>query len=180
MKAKKLILAGDPKQLPPTVLSVPKRQKEKKASKITKDTKITSPAKEDISDMLEDLHVSDSDSDVPDAQAEDPTFKDTADVDDEELPKGLGDDADAQVVSPAEQKRDTSKLVPVRPPRSLETTLFDRLLTMHGPADLRYRGSCAAPLAPVDERVSLRRHCGHVPYVEDVIHWRQCGRLWVW
>ncbi|KAL1715840.1 P-loop containing nucleoside triphosphate hydrolase protein [Schizophyllum commune] len=81
-KAKKLILAGDPMQLPPTILSIDKKGKDKKASK-------------DKSKTAKD-------------------------------PKTKNDKPEA-----ATQRTRTPIL---RPPRTLETTLFDRLEKMHGPS----------------------------------------------
>ncbi|KAL1701331.1 P-loop containing nucleoside triphosphate hydrolase protein [Schizophyllum commune] len=81
-KAKKLILAGDPMQLPPTILSIDKKGKDKRAGK-----------------------------DKP-ATAKDPKTKN-------DKPET------------ATQRTRTPVL---RPPRTLETTLFDRLEKMHGPS----------------------------------------------
>lgn len=140
MKAKKLILAGDPKQLPPTVLSVPKKQKAKAKTKTQEGSSTShkkSPPAQDTSltKGIEELGLSESDSDTdadpPESQAEDPVFTETADVDDTEPPM---EDEDQKDRKPEKGKKvGESKLVPLRPPRSLETTLFDRLLAMHGP-----------------------------------------------
>ncbi|KAH8101747.1 P-loop containing nucleoside triphosphate hydrolase protein [Cristinia sonorae] len=125
LKAKKLIIAGDPKQLPPTVLSAPKR--EKRASLLT--LKVPQPAKaETITEDLDEPHISGSDTDDADMQTADPIFEETVDVDDE-APVNVKKDTAAASDG---KKATVSKLVPLRPPRSLETTLFDRLLTMHG------------------------------------------------
>ena len=139
MKAKKLILAGDPKQLPPTVLSVPKKQKVKAKAKpqgvATRSHEKSSPAQDtSLTKGIEELGLSgsesDTDADPSDSQAEDPVFTETADVDDTEPPEDE-DQKDRKLEKG--KKVGESKLVPLKPPRSLETTLFDRLLAMHGP-----------------------------------------------
>ncbi|KAJ3864268.1 P-loop containing nucleoside triphosphate hydrolase protein [Lentinula novae-zelandiae] len=76
-KAKKLILAGDPMQLPPTVLSLDKRRKQQKSA-------------------------------------------------------GNGSDDDAKSETVVANNEPRSKMPILRPSRSLETTLFDRLESMYG------------------------------------------------
>ncbi|KAJ3918394.1 P-loop containing nucleoside triphosphate hydrolase protein [Lentinula edodes] len=76
-KAKKLILAGDPMQLPPTVLSLDKRRKQQKSA-------------------------------------------------------GSGSDDDANSETVVANNKPRSKMPILRPSRSLETTLFDRLESMYG------------------------------------------------
>lgn len=94
-KGKKLILAGDPMQLPPTILSVDGGSKDKSRDAAKKVEKAPDDATSDSS------------------------------ADEEELP-----DDDKKL--PIEKKRQR-KPRSLRPPRSLETTMFDRLEKMYGP-----------------------------------------------
>ncbi|KAJ8521482.1 hypothetical protein ONZ45_g1801 [Pleurotus djamor] len=104
-KAKKLILAGDPMQLPPTILSIDKKDKDTKVVKGAATAKTVSPpkSKQNESDVSDDSEISE-------------------------------DENDASNV-PAPSKQTTarpSRSIVIRPPRSLETTLFDRLEKMYG------------------------------------------------
>ncbi|KAG9226737.1 hypothetical protein CCMSSC00406_0008437 [Pleurotus cornucopiae] len=108
-KAKKLILAGDPMQLPPTILSINAHEKSKTraaksgGSTASKSVSKASPKPEDDnSDISDDSELSD------DAEPSRTT----------------------QVTSSAAQGRKASAVI--RPPRTLETTLFDRLEKMYG------------------------------------------------
>ncbi|KZV75712.1 P-loop containing nucleoside triphosphate hydrolase protein [Peniophora sp. CONT] len=101
-KAKKLILAGDPKQLPPTVLALDKNKKE---------TKKTVPKA------------------VPPAPgpADDPSSSAASDSE-------MDDAEPAPAEKAVERKVRRTKLVPgLHPPRTLETTMFERLEKMYGP-----------------------------------------------
>lgn len=109
-KAKKLILAGDPMQLPPTVLSVTKDSKtktNKKAKHSTTKKPDNSKSKDSQKSKLET--APDSDSEETNSNSE------------EESPQ-------APVVTSK-----TPTMPSLRPPRTLETTLFDRLEKMYGP-----------------------------------------------
>ncbi|TFY66820.1 hypothetical protein EVG20_g4274 [Dentipellis fragilis] len=144
-KGKKLILAGDPKQLPPTVLSLdPKKKaaKTKEAPKgsangdkkkpVAKSAKATPAAKakpvaEEPSAEVEEPPASESES----SSTEDSVMED-APAEEDSPPKGKSD-----VPSPAPPK---SKPKPAKksrqgllPPRTLETTMFERLEKMYGP-----------------------------------------------
>ncbi|KAG5725196.1 DNA polymerase alpha-associated DNA helicase A [Termitomyces sp. T112] len=115
-KAKKLILAGDPMQLPPTILSLNNEKKTKGASnpKAAKPDKLkSSPSPSPI--QRDDELVSSSDSPVSDS-------------DERELAaeKSQPSPPPKSSISP----RATRPLL--RPPRTLETTLFDRLQEMYG------------------------------------------------
>ncbi|KAJ3512339.1 hypothetical protein NLJ89_g3573 [Agrocybe chaxingu] len=108
-KAKKLILAGDPMQLPPTILSIDDKKKSagatKSPAKFGPTTEKTSKAKAPAASVAADHSSNNSDSES--SGKEDTLANKTASV---SLTKGL-------------------KLVP---PRTLETTLFDRLEAMYG------------------------------------------------
>jgi DNA polymerase alpha-associated DNA helicase A len=119
LKGKKLILAGDPMQLPPTVISVDKKKKPSNGVKPTSTTK--SARKEDVKEF---------ESNVSSGQNFPAEIDNSSDSE-----KSSG--SEAEVVSIKEEKVKTSepkpKGVPIlRPPRTLETTLFDRLEKMYG------------------------------------------------
>ncbi|PPR00946.1 hypothetical protein CVT24_000253 [Panaeolus cyanescens] len=103
-KAKKLILAGDPMQLPPTVISINKDKKEPKTNKASKTKDKT---KKSTNSQV-----------VPKEQSEDSTT----------------DDSEAELASAAAlMSMSPTVIVPkLVPPRTLETTLFDRLEKMYG------------------------------------------------
>lgn len=113
-KAKKLILAGDPMQLPPTVLSVTKDSKtksnNKKAKHSTSAKKKTADSKNKDGQRFQPETVADSESEETNSNSE------------EEEPK------QAPVVASK-----APKIPSLKPPRTLETTLFDRLEKMYGP-----------------------------------------------
>jgi DNA polymerase alpha-associated DNA helicase A len=147
-KAKKLILAGDPKQLPPTVLALDhqKGKKEKKVAVKGEMASTKAPAPDVPEEAYEEgLEGSSS----------------SSDDDEERAPKGgtknPEDDAQTTVI---QVRTDIAKTVPkitnpnksrkdrelgqLRPPRTLETTLFERLERMHGQGikrmlDVQYR-----------------------------------------
>ncbi|KAJ7600920.1 AAA domain-containing protein [Mycena floridula] len=99
-KAKKLILAGDPMQLPPTILSIDKSGKGKKTPKTPKKT-ASDNTKAASSKSIES--------------------------NDEES------DSNDSVMDEAPSVKPKQKIPVLRPPRTLETTLFDRLERMYGP-----------------------------------------------
>ena len=114
-KAKKLILAGDPLQLPPTILSLDKDRKKDK-------TKAKNPSK------LSNKSASTK------AKATNSKTKSTPDLaEDRESAEDDGDTASEaeQDVEPARPAPD-GKTPELRPPHTLETTLFDRLEKMYG------------------------------------------------
>lgn len=125
-KAKKLVLAGDPKQLPPTVMSVQKREKADDKAKPLKpkdDVKKVPPTGEEIEGLDGSSSSSGSEADQP---VEEPQV----------APPSTKKDRKAN-----RRKRDLGVL---RPPHTLETTLFERLERMHGPQikrmlDVQYR-----------------------------------------
>ncbi|KAK0469147.1 P-loop containing nucleoside triphosphate hydrolase protein, partial [Desarmillaria tabescens] len=110
-KAKKLILAGDPMQLPPTVLSVTKDSKiktDKKAKHLAMKKPADSKGKNGQKSKSEMIVDSDSEGTNSNSEDEEPT--------------------QAPVVASK-----ASKIPSLKPPRTLETTLFDRLEKMYGP-----------------------------------------------
>lgn len=140
-KGKKLILAGDPMQLPPTILSLDKHRK--------KDTQAKSSERPNGKNNL--------DSKGGTAKPSEPDKSDASSVDnrqeDAESSSETGSDSDSATVhgdvviaeesttpapAPPENPTEPSKQRPskrpgLRPPRTLETTLFDRLERMYGP-----------------------------------------------
>uniref|UniRef100_A0A8H7XU73 DNA helicase n=1 Tax=Psilocybe cubensis TaxID=181762 RepID=A0A8H7XU73_PSICU len=115
-KAKKLILAGDPMQLPPTVLSLDNEKKKKKTVAKVLPSKA---AKKDVKAKGTGTKVAKgppaADDNVSDAGSS------TSSESDEQIAKA--------VASVSLKNKGSFKLVP---PQSLETTLFDRLEAMYG------------------------------------------------
>ncbi|PBK66380.1 P-loop containing nucleoside triphosphate hydrolase protein [Armillaria solidipes] len=108
-KAKKLILAGDPMQLPPTVLSVTKDSKTKTNKKVKPSATKKLDSKNKDGQKSKPETVADSDSEAnSNSEEEEPT--------------------QAPVVASK-----APKMPSLKPPRTLETTLFDRLEKMYGP-----------------------------------------------
>jgi DNA polymerase alpha-associated DNA helicase A len=126
-KAKKLILAGDPMQLPPTVLSVDgSRLKEGKKTESSKDTstnKKSTRAVERGSSKFETVGVCAP----PASSTSSGNSTEGSDSSDDEI---------ASQSDPPKSTKDTKRAkrtgLALRQPRTLETTLFDRLEKMHG------------------------------------------------
>ncbi|KAI0080422.1 P-loop containing nucleoside triphosphate hydrolase protein [Panus rudis PR-1116 ss-1] len=134
-KAQKLILAGDPMQLPPTIIS-----NDKPGDKKTKAAKVQPKAKDTKSKGGKQSVPAKSSPEPKTTKAEDGVSGSESSSEDEG-DEELADDANEQ-----EQKKSTKdgktkekkKSKPrergvLRPPRTLETTLFDRLEKMYGP-----------------------------------------------
>lgn len=129
-KARKLILAGDPMQLPPTVLSTDrKRDKTKKPTQqqgkkqpvalSSKPTKPTGKAADSPQQPGPAIDEHDSDSQPTDADSEVDAVEEVAE---QVLDTSLSDNNRTRKI------RDPI----LRPPKTLETTLFDRLEKMYG------------------------------------------------
>jgi len=142
-KAKKLILAGDPMQLPPTIISLNNHKKKKKEPAPAKSIGKKTTASKTKSGPNEKPVAPDT-SPVQAAQDEDRQANSTDETDEEgdAVMKGDGD----TLPSPDETKTETSasggtnfptvkalRRGSLEPPRTLETTLFDRLEKMYGP-----------------------------------------------
>ncbi|KZT61335.1 P-loop containing nucleoside triphosphate hydrolase protein [Calocera cornea HHB12733] len=124
LKAKKLVLAGDPLQLPPTVLSLDSKSKPKKATANGKGTKDSETKAEPPGAPLEEVTLPESD--------------------DEELSNGSDDEdaggkpaedkaVEAEPVAPLDTKteqKENKRICRLRAPHSLEVTLFDRVERM--------------------------------------------------
>ncbi|KAI6038603.1 AAA domain-containing protein [Pisolithus marmoratus] len=135
-KAKKLVLAGDPMQLPPTILSLDRRRKNDRAKSPTvkgspgiKQRTVKSSAK--ITEKPR------SQANQPEA-AQEHDLSNPTDSDSESV---KGDEIIAEEdISPVTDETETTpeplgkpeKRPVLRPPRTLETTLFDRLEKMYG------------------------------------------------
>ncbi|KAJ7130315.1 AAA domain-containing protein [Mycena epipterygia] len=129
LKAKKLILAGDPMQLPPTVLSVDSHKKSDSAAQ----SKNSTPATKSVKKVkgVEPAVLPDATSPA-EVESSDSEQSSSSDVDAEpstDKPKTPPiASSHAQEKSAVPKKR-----VPIlRSPRTLETTLFDRLEKMYG------------------------------------------------
>ncbi|KAG6380181.1 putative DNA polymerase alpha-associated DNA helicase A [Boletus reticuloceps] len=127
-RGKKLILAGDPMQLPPTILSLDKHEKKNKQAKSSEKQHKDASESEATSTKLSKPNKSESSSthdgqeDVTDPSSENVTAEQFT-VPSTDTPKNPSE--------PSNKK--TSKHSGLRPPRTLETTLFDRLERMYGP-----------------------------------------------
>ena len=142
IKGKKLILAGDPMQLPPTILSQGKHEssstKDKKAAPAGQTKKpVATQKKKEAPAPKEDEDVSksesDSDSESSSENSETPPQKTG-----ETLSKG----------KTTSKKQSTPYPRPLKPPRSLEVTMFERLEKMYGPSikrmlEVQYRFVCS-------------------------------------
>ncbi|KAJ7721055.1 AAA domain-containing protein [Mycena metata] len=124
LKGKKLILAGDPMQLPPTVLSVDDKKKKKASGlppKPSPKDKKTTPAPP-VSEEKPPDEGEGTDSDSGDGSSS---------SDSESGDKGK----DKEPIPPKKKEkpvRPKTRVPLLRPPRTLETTLFDRLEKMYG------------------------------------------------
>ena len=120
-------------QLPPTVLSLDSRQKRganKTKPKSKADDKSTNRVNDSTPSKLEPHVSSAPDSEGADISDFDSRSSTEADEAFERSPSPAG----AVVPLPAKPDMQSSKIRPIlRPPRSLETTLFDRLEKMYGP-----------------------------------------------
>ncbi|EMD37094.1 hypothetical protein CERSUDRAFT_155577 [Gelatoporia subvermispora B] len=139
-KAKKLILAGDPMQLPPTIISAgsngKKRDvKSKSDAKESKKNKIPKgmskpPTKSSKPQSRASEHANDAE-DVPPSSSEDTSG------DEEELSDRLTEEEEVKTQESRAIKQGGKPKVlrpqRLRPPKTLETTLFDRLENMYGP-----------------------------------------------
>lgn len=135
-KAKKLILAGDPLQLPPTILSLDKERKkrDKKAAKSAKGAQTKSGSvKSKANKAAKVAAKKEEPTTAPEGPegGEDGESDEEADASDEDEGEGEVDETptakEDMVVKPRWP-------VELRPPHTLETTLFDRLEKMYGPA----------------------------------------------
>ncbi|EJU01057.1 P-loop containing nucleoside triphosphate hydrolase protein [Dacryopinax primogenitus] len=118
LKAKKLILAGDPLQLPPTVLSLDSENSPKKTT--PKEKKESTAKTETPSEPLDEVTLPESDDEELEEESDD------AGADSEEKP------AASEPSQQAERKAEPSskKICRLRLPHSLEVTLFDRVERM--------------------------------------------------
>lgn len=136
-KARKLVLAGDPMQLPPTVLSLDKERKkrEKKGAKGAGSRKGEEKAK--AAKAAKDDKVKDKEEATPaTGEGGENDEDEEAEGSDEGEGEGEGDAEDKGEEAHTPQDEVTLKPkwpVELRPPHTLETTLFDRLEKMYGP-----------------------------------------------
>lgn len=127
-KAKKLILAGDPMQLPPTILSTNKKRDKKAVAKKSEKTNIAKASKERTGSRKPSSDMSKPPVDKEDVSAQE--------IDDNSSSTSEDDiDGDNAPAMPSNDTTSTRRLRTngLTPPRSLETTLFDRLEKMYGP-----------------------------------------------
>lgn len=166
LKAKKLILAGDPLQLPPTIISLNEKSKKgvvatmpKPKGSSTSSSAKQKSAKKNTSGPSKMMKAEDTKAEPPVSGAED---GEEADSDSEES-------EDAPSTKPVRGKdslaksRTAAKLIP---PRTLETTLFDRIEDMYGTGikrmlTVQYRFVTCTPLAFTYVKLRSRIHRMH-------------------
>jgi DNA polymerase alpha-associated DNA helicase A len=135
-KARKLILAGDPMQLPPTILSIDKHKKKtsgtatpkKSASTVNVQEKSreSTASKPQLPEEDESTSLGDADSEVESVKGDEIMAQDAT----IEVSEG------GSQPNPKPEKKihkEAKERTGLRPPRTLETTLFDRLERMYGP-----------------------------------------------
>ncbi|KAF8635577.1 hypothetical protein AX15_000227 [Amanita polypyramis BW_CC] len=144
-KAKKLILAGDPMQLPPTILSLSNNGKEMKGSKVQGQKHVKKPAtsakKDTKTSASEDVEPTVIGEEVIEGNESDNQTSDSGSGD------GVLDEVANQISETSLSDNDALKTIKnpaLRPPKTLETTLFDRLERMYGPSikrmlEIQYR-----------------------------------------
>lgn len=128
-KAQKLILAGDPMQLPPTIISLNKHDKKKSKSGTSsdkrKEKKPTAPKASKSKSPSEKVAEAPAEDTKPDEDASDSS-------DEEGDPEIAADPEESVKAAPRDPRKAGSQAV-LRPPSTLETTLFERLEKMYGP-----------------------------------------------
>ncbi|KAF8960877.1 AAA domain-containing protein [Flammula alnicola] len=123
-KANKLILAGDPMQLPPTILSIDDKKSKKKAAATSQsNSKSTIPvSKKPVKSK-----------DAPTAKSTIPTeISAGGDSESDSSEESGSEDMDLAKESASLSLNSKPRVIKLLPPRTLETTLFDRLESMYG------------------------------------------------
>lgn len=124
-KAQKLILAGDPMQLPPTTIFVDKGKEAKEVpSSLTTKSSVKSDTKKPVPPAMEGTRVTEKEAESSDEDSQ--SDKDEGD------PEPVADPEEPLGSAPGNAKNAGSKAV-LRPPRTLKVTLFERLEKMYGP-----------------------------------------------
>ncbi|KAJ7481461.1 P-loop containing nucleoside triphosphate hydrolase protein [Mycena latifolia] len=131
LKGKKLILAGDPMQLPPTVLSVEEKKKSTKTQPKTSKAKPSTP-KPIQKDQVTETGASPDGTSPPESGSSDSEQSNSSKTE-AEPPADEAKPSQNNSLPNTDKTATTKKNVPfLRPPRTLETTLFDRLEKMYG------------------------------------------------
>lgn len=130
LKAKKLILAGDPMQLPPTILSIDRHDKKQKSKSMSSTVPLS---KQDVAGKLQEPPEKPGTSmdsiRLGDSESENSSDGDQMLGYDEATPETLQVlDTHPEIKTVHVKPKSTG----LRPPRTLETTLFDRLEKMYG------------------------------------------------
>ncbi|TFY81728.1 hypothetical protein EWM64_g2284 [Hericium alpestre] len=134
-KGKKLVLAGDPKQLPPTILSL---DESRKKSKENGDKSKTVPKAAHDKKTKQQLKTKPAPSPTPQPDAEPeqrpPSASESESSDSEEdLPPESPEEKSAKLDDKIKPKPAKKGRQGLKPPRTLETTMFERLEKMYGP-----------------------------------------------
>jgi DNA polymerase alpha-associated DNA helicase A len=159
-KAKKLILAGDPMQLPPTILSIGngKKAKAKAGNSASIATSKSTGLKKEVAVKVK-----------PDKPLEKDSGSDSDESKSEEGEESDVDGEEAQIPEPLSSKLKTltTRRIELLPPRTLETTLFDRLEKMYGPSIKR--------MLKVQYRFIFFPLFHPLPYTFDRMHAQICA-----
>ncbi|EIW60347.1 P-loop containing nucleoside triphosphate hydrolase protein [Trametes versicolor FP-101664 SS1] len=128
-KAQKLILAGDPMQLPPTIISLDKHDKKKSKSGTSsdkpKEKKPPAPKAPKSKSPSEKVAEAPAEDAKPD--------EDASGSSDEEGDSEIAADPEESVKATPRDPRKAGSQAVLRPPSTLEMTLFERLEKMYGP-----------------------------------------------
>jgi DNA polymerase alpha-associated DNA helicase A len=117
-KAKKLILAGDPKQLPPTIHSSPRTSSKSSEPRSQSTTTSSTGTHKNLSGPTDPV----SQHEKIDSEGNDDDERDGVETDGSSAPDALG----SKMVSNLRYRG-------LKPPRTLELTMFERLEKMYGP-----------------------------------------------
>ncbi|RPD66138.1 P-loop containing nucleoside triphosphate hydrolase protein [Lentinus tigrinus ALCF2SS1-7] len=124
-KAQKLILAGDPMQLPPTIISMDKKDKKRGKEATNVVAKKSPGGKPAGKTLVVDKREDDVEGPITDEEQ--------SGASDDEGDPALTADPEEPLKSAPKDPRKAGSKPGLRPPRSLETTLFERLEKMYGP-----------------------------------------------
>ncbi|PIL23999.1 hypothetical protein GSI_13750 [Ganoderma sinense ZZ0214-1] len=125
-KAQKLILAGDPMQLPPTIISIDKGKEAQKSPPSSTAKPSMKPGTKKLASTLETERGKASETEAESGDEDTHSEEDEGDLE-------LAVESEEPSQSTPRNPRKAGSKAVLRPPRTLETTLFERLEEMYGP-----------------------------------------------